>query len=57
MAIDKITLCVKSKEKIEIENATTKYLQMALNDLKKGMLPLGGLVNKGHGIFVEQKEN
>ena len=33
----------------------TKYidlLEKALNDICTGMLPLGGAVNKGHGVFV-----
>ncbi|AMC10195.1 hypothetical protein Lupro_02530 [Lutibacter profundi] len=55
LAIDEVTLSIKSTEKIAETNETTKYLQMTLNDLKKGMLPLGGLVNKGHGIFTELK--
>jgi len=48
LSIDEISLCIKYKEGIDL-----KYFEMALTDLKMGMLPLGGLVNKGHGVFVE----
>jgi len=50
LAIDKVTLCIKYKNEFDT------YLDKALGDLKKGMLPIGGLVNKGHGIFVEIKD-
>ncbi len=46
LAIDEIELCYKYKEKTNLT-----YFKEAVEDLKKGMLPLGGLVNKGHGIF------
>ena len=51
LAIDKVTLCIKYKNGFD-----KTYLDKALDDLKKGMLPIGGLVNKGHGIFVEIKD-
>lgn len=51
LAIDEVTLCYKYIE----EDTNLTYLDMALNDLKKGMLPLGGLVNKGHGIFTHKE--
>jgi len=29
-----------------------EYLEKALDDMCKGLLPLGGMVTKGHGVFV-----
>ncbi len=51
LCIDKIKLEIKTKNLKEAGS----YLVLALTDLKKSMLPLGGLVNKGHGVFVELK--
>jgi len=51
LIIDTETLYYKTTKKL---NKT--YLDMALDDFKNGMLPIGGLVNKGHGIFVEIKD-
>ena len=31
-----------------------KFLKEAINDLEKGMLPIGGKVNKGHGILIKK---
>lgn len=51
LSLSKVDLEIKgAKEAIENE-----YFKNALNDLKKGLLPVGGLINKGHGIFVEEK--
>lgn len=50
LTIDTIDLCYKYKKKTDLT-----YLYKALENLKKGTLPIGGLVNKGHGIFVEHK--
>ena len=51
LVINNIELTIKSKEAI----TKNSCFDLALSDLKKGLLPVGGLVNKGHGIFVEQK--
>lgn len=51
LAINEVKLIIKG-EKEAINN---KYFQSALNDLKNGILPLGGKVNKGHGVFIEKK--
>ncbi len=52
LIIDERDLCYKYKDGINLE-----FLNKAIDDLKNGMLPLGGLVNKGHGIFTELKTN
>ncbi len=53
LLIDEVDLCYKYTNGID-----TQYLDMALKDLKNGQLPLGGLVNKGHGIFeLKTEEN
>ena len=39
-------------EQIEVEEGTKKALQLALEDICKGLLPLGGMTTKGHGIFT-----
>lgn len=49
LEIDTILLQIKHKKNIDLT-----YLTLALDDLEKGMLPIGGLVNKGHGVFTEQ---
>ena len=36
---------------LSIENVVMKALELALDDICKGMLPLGGGVNRGHGTF------
>ena len=36
---------------LSIENDVMKALELALDDICKGMLPLGGGVNRGHGTF------
>lgn len=51
LSIDEITIEIKYKK-----DTSLTYLNLALQDLKKGMLPIGGLVNKGHGVFVELEE-
>lgn len=51
--IPQFTLVIKS-EKESIKN---DHFQAALSDLKNGLLPIGGLVNKGHGLLNEIKAN
>ncbi len=46
----KLTLWVKN-EAFADENVR-KALECALDDITKGMLPLGGNVNRGHGVFT-----
>ncbi len=50
LAIDKATIVYKVKKSIN-----ESILNKALADLKTGKLPIGGLVNKGHGIINEIK--
>ncbi len=47
LSIDEFTLKVKTKK-----DTDTTYLNKAIEDMKNGMLPIGGLVNKGHGIVT-----
>ena len=49
--IDEVTLRIAVKK----DNPNKKYLEMAISDLLEGRLPVGGKVNKGHGIFNELK--
>ncbi len=51
LIIDETKICYKYKEGIDLT-----VLNKAIDDLKNGMLPLGGLVNKGHGIFELKSE-
>lgn len=39
-------------EQVGIEDTTKKALTLALQDVCSGLLPLGGMVTKGHGIFT-----
>ncbi|GAA3657874.1 RAMP superfamily CRISPR-associated protein [Flavivirga jejuensis] len=50
LAIDAFDL----KFKTDTATLENKYLQAALNDLKNGLLPIGGLTNKGHGVVIEK---
>lgn len=46
------------KDNVNLESIKEKALQafeMSLDDLCNGLLPLGGGVNKGHGIFIGKK--
>ena len=36
----------------KLDNHIKKAFEDTLNDLCRGLLPLGGKVNRGHGIFV-----
>lgn len=40
---------------IQLKDKTIASLKAALEDLKKGLLPLGGCINRGYGIFKEVK--
>jgi len=43
-----------------LENDIKKAFELALDDLCRGLLPLGGKVNRGHGVFIGKwkiKEN
>ncbi len=46
LQIPEAKLCIKVKK-----DTPTGNLDKALDDLTQGRLPVGGLVNKGHGIF------
>ena len=51
--IPEAQLCIKVKK-----DTPTKNLCKALEDLTQGRLPVGGLVNKGHGMFnLKTKDN
>lgn len=48
LLVRKEVLCKKEKKEVLVEQA----LEAALQDICKGMLPLGGGVNRGNGIFT-----
>lgn len=45
----------KAEEAEDVFKVYEKALNAALNDLKTGMLPLGGATTKGYGVFTEVK--
>lgn len=49
-----LTIKVKTSA-LEKDNDVRTAFESALDDLKSGMLPLGGGVNRGNGIFSESK--
>ena len=55
---EKVLHIHKTRLHLKIKKETDKtYLRKALNDLLNGTLPVGGMVNKGHGIFKQLKTN
>ena len=38
--------------KAGLEDEVVRPLKQALLDIRKGMLPLGGMTNRGHGVFT-----
>ena len=48
---------IEKMDKNKIKENALKAFNMALNDLCNGLLPLGGGVNRGHGIFNGKKSN
>jgi len=48
---------IEKMDKNKIKENALKAFNMALDDLCNGLLPLGGGVNRGHGIFNGKKSN